>query len=44
MRLLMYLKYILDKLAKVLFLQLFSLIFIMKSLQNDENRKFKEKI
>ena len=32
LRLLMYLKSILNKIAKILFLQLFSLLFILKSL------------
>ena len=36
----MYLKSILNKLTKILFLQLFSLLFILKSLQNGQNREF----
>ena len=36
----MYLKSILNKITKILFLQLFSLLFNLKSLENGQNRKF----
>ena len=39
-RLLVYLKSILNKVTKISFLQLFSLLFILKSLQNGQNREF----
>ena len=36
----MYLKSILNKMTIILFLQLFSLLFILKSLYNGQNREF----
>ena len=36
----MYLKSILNKITKILFLQLFSPLFILKRLQNGQNREF----